>query len=997
MNDYIFNCDKINDEALYQKFQSNFMSYNPAKDISNIFLGNNIYNTEAIMEEIDVVISEIQREWFFLQSIPTTNILQPDEDVLYSRNLINASFRGIKESLIMCSCPMRKVKYKKIVIDELKCIFNSIVPVKIMKEDFVIKISSMKESDAKTSVNQYFHTFLEIQYHLLFLSYICELSDFAIEEFLEKIMDNFVHLSKKNYERQTSKIFTCPCLRQFWLIMQLFTEKIKDSDMFWKIFNKKLEHEDSLFSLWLLTQISELQLINEFFQNNGNGCPRIRPNYDLLQNKLKTVLSNEDSGTLSKLFKLIIPLLTNYWLKHARVEVYQTLWDFYSKRLNISKKSYSNLSALDLDTALTNILSSPNNCTEDFEQFLAILICHLREYPNHWGKMKGRMYSQLGPHKLKELNDNGIVHVTFLFSALSYFNYEELSKKILVFFEGISQEKRNNPLIWNVYLCFVFMQVRRNTTLDKTAPIMLSWLQEASLDHTNHHLIKMFISNFEHILNFSPNMMLHQWTFINSWLIKYLSFCYHKDMKFTLEVILSVLEKVENPDSWPFWIRVFRDFVYPVIKQLSSIHNAPKTIGQIAGKLYLLIPHSSKEIFSYFTSDIIPPQITLSFLIIVLEDYPSTCILNAQQETDVIQCWIKVCLLSSEPYSALTKIVTKFDTFPMHLKSYINSSEDPLRALVEYLGSDIKTHIQSSSIQKFCEVCFGNIDKWLPQYLNHPENESIVFKLYISISFAFLHCGALLYNRNKSSSPLTRMVQCMLLSSDFLLGKPPHEFVLNSIKKTWHIFYESLVKLKSDSDMYIDRTLRDMLTKYMSHFPSNNSPVLKCIENEMTADVILEKICTSYFKHPVKESENNLLKVIKMLNDIVQSTTSVTLLRLITSKTLCGLFELVIMHSQRSVAINLIKVITQSPLYPQVRTDFASSIISTTEKHLGFNANNYFQLMYILVKFIPSDISGVLEKIGEQVTSTEKLRGVGYDYNLRSQLEKLRTSVKDVQ
>lgn len=538
------------------------------------------------------------------------------------------------------------------------------------------------------------------------------------------------------------------------------------------------------------------------------------------------------------------------------------------------------------------------------------------------------------------------------------------------------------------------MQVKRGLTVEKTASILLSWIKEASLDYKNFHLIKSFIINFEHILNFSLNMQLHQWIFLDAWLVKYLSSCYYPDMTAAFDILLITLEKVKNPDSWSLWSQSFRNYVYPALKQVIHTHNAPGSIGKIAGKMCLLIPQLYTDIFNYFTGDNIPPKIGLNFLTVVLTDFPNSCILNSQQEIAVVQMWIKICLLITEPCGALTEIVTKLDYFPLKLKSHVNTSQDPITALIEYLGSDLKSHRQSNNINKLCEVSFGRIDKWLNQCLTHPDNEQVVLRIYTCVSLAFLHCGPLLYNRNSCSSVLTKLIECLLLPSEVLLGKTPHEYVLNSVKKTWNLFYEGLVLLKDDTDMFLERTLRDLITKYMNHFSTSDSPVLKSLQNEVTAEVVLEKISNSYFKHPVKESDGNLIKVIKILCDTVQSTTSVALLRLVITKTLCGLFELVIFHPQRNLAINLIKVICFSPLYPQIKQEFSGCIISTTERHLGFNATNYFQLMYILAKFVPSDVRNLIETISRQVATVEQLKGVGYDVNLRYQLDKLENIVK---
>ncbi|KAJ8955960.1 hypothetical protein NQ314_006809 [Rhamnusium bicolor] len=813
---------------------------------------------------------------------------------------------------------------------------------------------------------------------------------------MAKIMRDLIIISRKDYNRtsnQNRQVFLCNCMRNFWLIIQLFAEKIRDSDWFWKIFNNLFENEEPMFTLWLLKDVSSLQCFNDvLLDDEGNKCYRIKPNYTLLEIKLKVLLSNAGSNTFMECLRIIEPLLCNFWLKRAKIEVFQIIWDYYSKRLNVSNKKVI-CNTLELNELIDTIIWSPRNCKGDFEVFLGMLICHLREYPTHWGKMKGRIYSQLGPNKLKDLNEIGITHVMLLFMSLASINFNELSKKIISFVEYLPSEKKNTPIVWKIYAVFLIKHVKGGRNLENAAPLMLQMLQDASCDQKKFHLINEFMVDFDHIINFSTNMQLCQWLLLNSWISKYMATCYYSYLTTTLDILLSTLDKVNNADSWSFWQPAFKEHIYPSLKQISNAPTVPDIIGKIAGKLCLLIPNLTGESFSFFNSESMFPQVSCQFLNVVLENH-SSFILSPQQESMVLQSWVKICLLTIDFYEDITKYVLKLDCFPPQLKSHISTSKDPIYAFIEYLGTDIRQHIQSSSIIKLCELSFGQTDRWLTKYLVQPENEAVVFRIYTCISLAFLHCGPLLYDRNKSTSPLTRLVQVLLLPTEFLIGKAPHAFVLNAVKKTWHLFFEAIVKLNNITDTFLERTLRDMILKYIPYFSTTDSPIIKCFENNVTAPVILDKISISYFKHPVKESDANILKVLKIISDFVQSTTSLPLMRLIVNKTLYGLFEVVIFHAQRNVAISVVKVITCSPLYPQIKVDFSNSVIAITEKHLAFNTINYFQLMHILAKFIPSDIKNLLGNIKQHVSTVERMRGVGFDKNLRTLFEKLENGVE---
>ncbi|KAJ8922328.1 hypothetical protein NQ315_004271 [Exocentrus adspersus] len=994
MPNSLFNCDRNESEVL-KNFQSIFIpSRQPKKEVSKVQIGKHVYNSDVIIEEIDTAVRIAQSEWFHLQGMVLYDTILPLSEMTYSRNVINDTFRTVLESLQSCYCTSQKERYTSCAMREIDNFLNCSIPLRKLEEKVLIQVHTAVH-DRKSPIFHYFHSFLDVHYHLLVLNYICGASKEKLEGIISTVIQDLIVTTKTSYRRQSignRLAFTCSCVRRFWLILQLFTETVSDDkNWFWKIFNKVLENEDALFTLWLLAEISKLQSLED-----GTESERISPNYDLLESKLKVLLLTAGCDSLVECFRTIEPLLCNLWLSKARIEVFQIIWDHYSKVLNISSKKYPE-KALELNDIVKAILLSPADCNEDFEIFVGMLVAHLRVYPTQWGKMKGRIYSQLGPSKLKSLNQIGIIRISLLFLSLASINFEELSKKIVSFMENLSSDKRNTLHGWNLYAVLMIRHVSENRDLKTVTPLMLRMLHEAVNDSSWFYLVKDFIENFKSIISSSTSYQLHQWLLIDDWLTQYLKSCYYSDLKSTLGVLLLTLEKVDKADFWPLWEGRFRDCIYPSLKQtMSGSSPMSDTTGKIAGKLCRLMPNLTNDALNSVSGDWVPPSVSCQFLNEILTDFPNSFILTQPQISIVMQLWIKTSLLSTSSNEDLTVNVMKLDEFPLMLRSHLLASRDPICAFIEYLGSDIKQHLQSNTILKLCDICFGHIDKWLGPYLAQPEQEAVVFHIYTCLSLAFYHCGQLLYDRNKPTSPLTKLVQVLLLPTDFLIEKKvPHLFVLNAVKKTWHLFFEAIVKINCDNDTFLERTLRDMILKYMQYFPTADTPVLKCLENSLTAPVILDKVSNFYLKHPVKESDANTLKVLKILSDFVLSTTSVPLMKLIVNKCIYGLFEIVIFHAQRNVALNVIKVLVSSQLYPHVREDFSNAVICITEKHLAFNTVNYFQLMYILAKLVPSDIKKILVNIKQHISNVEKMRGVGFDRNLRTHYEKLESVVKD--
>lgn len=337
------------------------------------------------------------------------------------------------------------------MFEAVKPLSNFIVPFHELESDMLLKIAAFNMNNKKCPIYQYFHTNLEIQYHLLILYYFSG-NHLALESHIDNITQNMITVCRKHYKRCGNEVFLCPCVKQLFMILQYIKEKTtSNGNNFWKIFNSALQNDDPLFSLFLLRELAETEelLIKE------NYISDITTNFEFLETKLKYYLINAETNTVTEVFKIIDVLVNRVWSKKAKIEAFQIIWDYYSKRLNISNKNYAKLGTLDIYKCQENILYSKENCKEDFEIFVSTLTVHLKWHPEHWGKMKGRIYSQLGANKLKELNETGIAHVGILFTALSSLFYDEMQKKILSFFDVLAKEKKDFPILWNVYMSFV--------------------------------------------------------------------------------------------------------------------------------------------------------------------------------------------------------------------------------------------------------------------------------------------------------------------------------------------------------------------------------------------------------------------------------------------------------------------------------------------------------------------------------------------------------------
>lgn len=329
-------------------------------------------------------------------------------------------------------------------------IANIVVPFDELETDIILKVAAISMNNKTCPLYQYFHANLEIQFNILMVYFYGNYS--KLENYIETISKNLIAICRKCYGRLASgrQIFVCPCIKQFFLILQFIKHKYNTNEnSFWKVFNMLVENDEPLFAFSLLKELAATAgIVKKTNEIN------ISSNFEFLEQKIKVFLANE-SNNIPEIFRIVDVLINDIWSDNAKIEVLLVIWDFYSKRLNISNKNYARLSTIDLYRDLENILFSRENCKEDFELFVSILITHLRKHPEFWSKTKGRIFCKLGPNKLKELNETGFVHIAFLFLALSNIFYEEMQKKIFTLLDVFVKEKKELPLVWNIHMLYV--------------------------------------------------------------------------------------------------------------------------------------------------------------------------------------------------------------------------------------------------------------------------------------------------------------------------------------------------------------------------------------------------------------------------------------------------------------------------------------------------------------------------------------------------------------
>lgn len=534
----------------------------------------------------------------------------------------------------------------------------------------------------------------------------------------------------------------------------------------------------------------------------------------------------------------------------------------------------------------------------------------------------------------------------------------------------------------------ILFYLQNDRSVHTVGKIFVNLLQETVNSRDSLYLIKNFISNLADIIHASSNYTLGQFVFLDSWIKKYLQHAHVADVDELLKVLIDIVNQVYNSDAWAEWDPIFQIHIFPSLKQLATVSNASPHVGELAAALCKVSPELCNQGMTYFTEDPVDPAVSARFALTVLQNQ-----LVTSQENCIIRAWLRCCLLSTDSNDELTRHVLNLHASFRTLRSKFDRSTNALCDLLEALASENNETVKENVLKLLLDN-LTNVDNWVKLYIKEPKNESLTIHIYTCMAVLVHNFASFLYNKTKSACLLSRIMSTLLLPAETLMGRTPHNYVLHSVQKTWHLFFKGICSLNWNDDVFLERTLRDLIVCYVPHFPTdNNSPLLKCFDDVAIATMILHKTANAFLSQSSKATKQHSLKVLRFFDNFMVNCTSLEIMRFIAESTLVTLLEFLLLNLHCNAAVSVLISLTSSDFYHVIREDVHESIIRVTEKHLNFNSNNYFQLIQILIKIIPVDIKIILPRIQQTVVSLEKIRGDGFDSTLRKGILSIETAL----
>lgn len=480
------------------------------------------------------------------------------------------------------------------------------------------------------------------------------------------------------------------------------------------------------------------------------------------------------------------------------------------------------------------------------------------------------------------------------------------------------------------------------------------------------------------IIQASSNYSLGQFVFLDSWMKKYLQHAHITDVEELLKLLIKIVNRVYISDAWGEWDPIFQIHIFPSLKHLAITSNASPHIGELAAVLSKVSPELCNQGMAFFTDDPVDPRVSASFAVTILQNQ-----LVTRQENCIIKAWLRCCLLSSNNNEELTKhVLEHYALFKLFKDKFYNSNKT-FYDLLEIVANETNGN-NKELVLKFLLENLANLDVWVKMYIKEPRSESLTIHIYTCVAILVHRFALFLYDKTKSACLLSRIISTLLLPAETRMGRTPHNYVLHAIQRTWHLFFKGICSLNWNDDTFLERILKDLIVCYVPHFPAdNNSPLLKCFDDEAIATMILHKIADAFLSQSSKSTKQHSLKVLRFFDNFINNCTCFTIMKFIASSTLIELLEFLLFNLHCHAVVTVLISLSSNDLYDAIRKDVHRSILTVTEKHVTFSSNNYFQLMQILIKVIPMDIKIILPEIRQSVIALEKIRGDGFDSTLR--------------
>ncbi|KAI5703815.1 hypothetical protein M8J75_016517 [Diaphorina citri] len=869
----------------------------------------------------------------------------------------------------------------------------------------------------------------------------------TVFELMEKSLDQEIKDTNDNDELPSYIICSKPYLYFIWFLKHLFSLNVISSEI------HSTEH---------------MAKFNDDCDSTEKIVKKLTNLDNISENELRIILTFLDSiVSLKEVCKPdIIIALWEYFHKRLNSNFVLKSMPFAYTLSCLN----SNRSVLEVLTHVEQMISSTRiqkNEENSYTLFLRMLGIYLLKY-NHeqriWNQVKGRMYSKFSQNKLSTLSEQGIQHVSNLFILLFYIKGNQELVKIQTFLNSILTIKDKDTIshtareiVLKTNLTFVLINIRNNVSIDATILSPVLNLVNQNLDNPNgpnyEKLMKIYLQTVMDVIKESDDLTLGQHLLLGAWIRKLLdnSKVSSNVMNIFYNLFTLVLTKlrpyqpVQKDSQMGMYFTCILEFLPNLRTDLNFNPDTMQTMTEFLSALTLFTLSGGVNYKSEATQILnklvvnskVNFELKLTYVKCLLsnEDMQSYSLVTfiPNIETIITQCYLLSLILSEHSDGdGMSRYVQSHCLHKLR-QNYImednqftqaqvihSSNEETLKQLlrdINLINNNI-TNIESK-IQFHSEIntLFG-IEETLKCVVNsHDKNTTITGKTMITNIFTCVaiiidSIGGILYKKSKPNTPLQCFIDTLLLQ--FQVRNPDFKLTANTthaLRVSFYIYINALMKLDPSNDMYIARTIKELIQVYLPRLVNKiqyETPfsLIKCFNTSPTQDVyLLDVILSLFLRKKCKVSDKNAHECLVFLQEVLIENSSVEFITRFIKASLDLLLNNMISLNDIDVCKNKIKsILIKCFSNPSIQSDAVVKnhvlivLTKLSNENLAFSFGQFFQVLnFLLHSCCPSIVTEFRRNILlHKIKAVEMKRGVEEDKVLRNHLDQLDRNIKKI-
>ncbi|XP_044002538.1 protein MMS22-like [Aphidius gifuensis] len=485
-----------------------------------------------------------------------------------------------------------------------------------------------------------YHTHLELRWHILILFYsrivLLQEND-QLDKTINLIIDDLIYISTKIFERinltdlKQKNPYSCTCVRDMWLILQLFINIIYDKykgKKFWDYVNTSLDgiliskhnndvknkkltwhSEDKinypemknpeLFCIWMIYHLTLLYGYSNDGTYIGINCNRITSNYDEIDKILKSFLNNGgkdgDRDEIDEELKIMIPILKemNDWWP-SRITIIALIWDCFHRRLDqtfliqtsgpwsisLEKKTPFDIIKQIKMRIENNYDSSKESSYGLFLRYLGTLLKKSWDKKDMriWTQLEGRILTKFQKKKLEISSESKIFNFISLFLTLAVTtDTKRICTAMLNLVPSVVDETslenpRRSLLNFKSQLACLILYADKRINLQDIAEQILKTIDIICCkeDDLSRTMMSSFLDTLVYVLSSNEILDNGENYLFGSWVHRYLDNCPKSKVGIILKMLINIFPRANDQILDCLWYaaRRTRTLVFDV--ELSS-------------------------------------------------------------------------------------------------------------------------------------------------------------------------------------------------------------------------------------------------------------------------------------------------------------------------------------------------------------------------------------------------------------------------------------------